>query len=444
MTYIKDYRFLLFATIGLAVLLRITAVTYLDIKPTSDAYAYMQMATSMLNTGTMDDGDGNVAFYSAGYPLFLVPFFAAFQATPEVAQFVNIALGIGTVFLIYLCSAAILPNRRWAVLPALIWATYPPALLYTEYVLKENFLIPLLLLQTYLLMGYPKSTRKHLRAFAIGLIFGVEMLVGAAVLFTGALIALVVTGFYNKSWDLRSSSWRAVLFCGLGFALAITPWLAYTHAKLGQAVLNTNGGFNLYLGNNPEATGYFVGIQETPMAPSWHAMKKEKGEIGSTAVLKRLAIEHMLANPGQTIALSFKKLAYFWWPPLHEGKYGNQSTMETMMRLAWLIYYLVIMGFALIPLIGLRGPNRCPLLLLYGTALLYCGIHAAAYVIYRYRLPAMPLMTILAGAGMHYAYVWCATARTRFRTQNRSSLDQKIFAGQGSLSQDNARPGRES
>ena len=420
MKILQNDRLCLLATIGLALALRIAAVGFLHIEPESDAYAYMQMATSMLNSGHMDDGQGNVAFYSAGYPLFLVPFFALFQASPETAQAVNIVLGAVAVFLVYLCAAATLPDRRWAVVPALLWATYPPALLYTEYVLKENVLIPLFLLQTYLLLRYADSGRKNLTALGLGFIFGCELLVGAVVTLTSALIALAVTGVMGRRWSLSGLTLRPAFLCALGCAVAITPWLTYTNAKLGKPVLNTNGGFNLYLGNNPNATGYFVGIQETPIAPQWHAIKKEKGEIGAAAVLEELAIGHILDNPGKTFVLSLKKLAYFWWPPVHEGKYGNQSSLETLMRLAWLFYYTLIVAFALIPLAALRGRNSRPLALLYGTVLLYCAIHAAAYVIYRYRLPAMPLMTILAAAGIHYVYLWCVTARSRNRSHQAS------------------------
>ena len=420
MAFLNNHRLCLFATLGLALVLRMAAVGFLDIKPTSDADAYMNMATSMLQTGHMDDGQGNVAFYSAGYPLFLVPFFAIFPATPETAQVLNIALGLITVFLVYLCACAVMPDRRWAVLPALIWATYPPALLYTEYVLKENVMIPLLLLQTYLLLRYWQAERKNLYALAIGVVFGFEMLVGAAVLFTGAVIALVVTCVWGDGLRLSRFKWQPALLCVLGCALMMTPWLSYTNAKLGQPVLNTNGGFNLYLGNNPNATGYFVGIQETPIAPDWYKIKEEKGEIGATAVVKKLAVQHIMDNPGETFVLALKKLTYFWWPPVHEGKYGNQSMLETLMRLAWLFYYVLLVLLALVPLAGLRGASSRPLLLLFGTVILYCGIHAAAYVIYRYRLPAMPLMTILAGAGLHYIYLWFTSLKPRQKSQQVS------------------------
>ena len=43
--------------------------------------------------------------------------------------------------------------------------------------------------------------------------------------------------------------------------------------------------------------------------------------------------------------------------------------------------------------------------LIHGAVVLYRVIHAVAYVISRYRLPAMPLMSILAAVGPRYPYV---------------------------------------
>lgn len=51
--FLSDHRILLIATLGLALVLRIAAVTFLNIEPESDAYAYMQMATSMADSGNM-------------------------------------------------------------------------------------------------------------------------------------------------------------------------------------------------------------------------------------------------------------------------------------------------------------------------------------------------------------------------------------------------------
>lgn len=388
-----------------AAVIKFAAIVVLKVPPESDYAAYLQMASTMLETGHMDDGQGNVAFYSAGYPLFLIPFFALFGASADVAQVVNALLGVLSVWLVYLVARKLLADFRWALLPAVVWATYPPAILYTEYVAKENLMVLLLLLQVMLLVNYHDSSRKQLLAAALGVVFGFELLVGPAVLFTGAIIGLVVLNLRYKPLDLSGIRWGQPVACILGALLVLSPWFSYTHAKLGTSLLNTNGAFNLYLGNNPNADVGFKGITETPMGNEWHALRRQAGEIQAFAVLKTKAIDYIFENPGKTIWLSIKKAVYFWTPPVHAGRDGNQSTAESLIRLVWLLYYVVIILFALVPLLFYRQLNRTHAIL-YSSVALYCLIHGAAYIIFRYRLPVMPMMTLLAASGLQLAYAW--------------------------------------
>ncbi len=388
----------------LSAAIRLAAVMVLDIAPVSDYAIYMRMATSMLATGHMSDGMGNVAFYSAGYPLFLVPFFALFGAGVEVVGFVNAVLGVVSVLLVYLCGREALPNWKWAAAAALLWAVYPPAVLYTEYVAKENLMVPLLLLQTVILLRY--SRRPGLfAALTLGLIFGMELMVGPATILTGVLIGVVVIGFNLRKPSLSGLRWAPALGCILGCAIALTPWLAYTYSELGQPVLNTNGSFNLYLGNNANSSAGFVGIQDTPMGAEWYALRREKGQLESMAILQDKALDYMFENPVQTAWRSLSKVAYFWMPPFHTGKFGDQSSLESAVRSVWLVYYLFILTTALLPLLFFRKLERSHLIL-YATVLLYCAIHAASYVIFRYRLPAMPIMSVLSVYGIWLGYAW--------------------------------------
>lgn len=387
--------------IVLSLIIKLSVVMILKIEPEGDFASYMNMAITMMKTGHMDDGMGNVAYYSSGYPLFLIPFFALFGTTAEVAQFVNVVLGVISVLLVYLCSKYILPNWKWAIFPALIWATYPSALLHTEYVAKENLVTTLLLLQTLLLLHYPYSQKKFILAILLGIVYGIGLLVGPAIILTGVLIGFVVIGFNLKKPSLLNLSLNKAIACSFGCLIVLSPWLAYTDSKLGKPILNTNGGFNLYLGNNANSAVHFVGIQDTPIGPTWHALRKEKGEVQSMSYLKEKAIEYILENPTKTLWLSFKKIAYFWYPPIHEGRDGNQSKLESLMRSAWLLYYILIVSSVFLSLLFMKKFTRSHLIL-YATVLLYCLIHAAAYVIFRYRIPIMPIMCILAVGGIYF------------------------------------------
>lgn len=387
------------------VIVRFSVVLALDYPPRSDSVAYMRMATSMLETGNMNDGLDNVAFYSSGYSLLLVPFFAAFGANPDVAQLVNAALGVISILLVYLCVKEIVPNWKFAAGAALIWTTYPVAALYVEYVAKENLMVFLLLAQTLILLRYPNSSRPISLAMLLGIVYGASLLGGAAIILTGAVIGWVLLQGGTERFGSRGFHWKPVLGCIFGCALILTPWLSYTNAKLGAPVLNTNGSFNLYLGNNANSGVHYIGIQDTPMGPEWLALREAKGELQAMAILKEKALDYIFEKPSKFISLALRKVAYFWTPPLHEGKRGNKSTVETGVRIVWAIYYFGIVLLGLTPLFFWKSLNRQHLIL-YSTVVLYCLVHGFAYVIFRYRLPIMPVMTVLSACGLHFLYLY--------------------------------------
>jgi 4-amino-4-deoxy-L-arabinose transferase-like glycosyltransferase len=393
-----------------AAAMRVAALLMLDIAPVSDALSYLNMARTMLETGEINDGMGNVAYYSAGYPLFILPFYALFGTELTTVHGLNLVLGVTAVFLLYLTAKEALGDWRWALLPALLWAAYPPAVVYTEYVAKENLMVPLLLLQTWFLLRLPRSRRPAVIGLILGLIFGAELMVGPAVLLTGGAIVLVLLGMQTLRVDWRRVTLRPALAFALGAAIILAPWLSYTAARLGQPVLNTNGAFNLYLGNNPMAEVYFTGIQGTPMAADWNRLLREEGELAATSLLKEKAIAHIKAYPLETAWLSLRKIAYFWTPPVHAGEGGNQSRLETAMRLLWLGFYLPVVLAALIPLLFFKRLERSTVII-YATVALYCLIHGAFLIIFRYRLPIMPLMCILAALGLQLANGWSRSRR---------------------------------
>ncbi|MBL4602318.1 MAG: glycosyltransferase family 39 protein [Emcibacteraceae bacterium] len=393
--------------IAFAVLVRGLAVYVLNIEPDADNSSYMHMATSLVETGHMVDDMKNIAYYSVGWPLFLSPFFAVFGATPEVGQAVNVILGMGSVLLVYYCAKEVLPSWKNALFAAFLWASYTPAILFTEFIAKENLMIPLLLLQVLLLLKFSTTNHKIVVAALLGSIFALELPVGPAVILTLVTLLIVILGVKRKKNDWAKLNWRPAFFSLLFCIITIAPWLSYTAHELGEPVLNTSGSFNVYLGNNRNSGVEYIGIQDTPIADDWHAIRREKGELGSSKILREKAIDYIVANPGRTVWLSIKKVAYFWMPPIHERESGDHPFFESVAELGWLIYYCLIIILALVPLVVGRKIDRS-LFILYGTVILYCAIHALTYVIFRYRLPIMPIMCILASQGLNQLYlIWC-------------------------------------
>ena len=390
-----------------SVFVRLVVVLVLEVEPSADSVNYMHMAECVAVGEVMDDGYGNVAFFSAGYPLLLGLFFKLFGVSVEVGQYVNVVLGVCGVWLVYLCAKVIFSDWRWGIAAGALWSVYPPGLIYVEYIAKENLMIVLLMLQVYLLLKFGKSLSPRKMSFVIGIVFGVQLLVGSAVVLTGAIVVFVISGFVFSLGFWKKMRWGNVGLFGVGLVLTLLPWLGYTYDKLGVAVLNTNGGFNVYIGNNANSDVEFMSIADTPMGAEFHELRAELGEVGINTYLKAEAITHISDHRLDTALLFGRKLINFWRLPLHGDNSGEQSNFEWLMRKCWLVNYVLIVLLGVLPLwyFGRLGRDYW---VLYLTVGLYCLVHGVAYVMFRYRLPIMPVMCILCVGGVKFVYeAWC-------------------------------------
>jgi len=170
---------------------------------------------------------------------------------------------------------------------------------------------------------------------------------------------------------------------------------------LGSPVLNTNGGFNLYLGNNPAATGYWLSIADTPLGPIWQSLRME-GEVQASETPGREAMIWIREHPRQFFSLALRKAVLFWMPPVHQGK-GTGSAMESLLRRIWLLQFLMLAAAAASSVFMLVGQTRYAGILWLSIAS-YTAIHMLFYVIYRYREPIMPLLCVL--AALTFESVW--------------------------------------
>jgi hypothetical protein len=179
---------------------------------------------------------------------------------------------------------------------------------------------------------------------------------------------------------------------------------------LGAPVLNTNGGFNFYLGNNPAADGMFVSIADTPRGRTWHALRAEQGEVKASETLKREALAWIKSHPAEFFTLSVKKLGLFWMPPIHNGRDAPVG-VEKLIRLVWLIEFAVLVCAAVATLPYVR--SRPSLAVLWAAVAFYSAVHMLFYVIFRYREPIMPILCVLAAVMLEQA----AVAVARFARQ---------------------------
>ena len=381
----------LIAIVAVGLGLRVVTVSVLDLEqPESDYLGYQAMALNLIAGRGIVDPTGNLAMLNMGYATFvLAPIFALFRGSLLAAQLANALLGAISVALVWAVAREAGAGRVGRIVAAASWALYLPSWVYAEYLAKENLLIPLVLATLWCVL---RLSRVIVAGTAIlcGVLFGLIALAGNAGLSLGLAFAAAVVGAPGSV----GRKLRAGLITLAAAGCIVAPWLIRNQHEIGAAVLNTNGGFNLYLGNNPAATGLFISIADTPRGPTWQALRREQGEARASDILRDEALQWIRQHPRQFVLLSLKKAVLFWTPPVHEGQ-GPQSTVETLVRAVWLVQYALLVAATIA---GLLMPSlrRREVALLWLAVLAYTAVHMLFYVSYRYREPVMPVLCVLA------------------------------------------------
>ncbi|WP_374525026.1 hypothetical protein [Sphingopyxis sp.] len=385
---------LLAAIMLVAIGLRLAGAWVLKQPLDSDPLAYFTMAEGLAERGELKDMYGQHAFYSAGYPLLLAPFFLLLGSSAGTALAVNMLLCALSIWLIYRLTLALSENRGAGLLAAAAYALWFPGLWNATMLAKENLSTPLLLGIALSAIGIARGERPMGTALLAGLLWGAALVTGGSAL----LLCLGVAAALLMLWRARgrfSPAFAAGLCFVAGATLIVAPWLYATDQMVGRPVLTTNAAFNLYLGNNPAATGKFVSIADTPLGKDWNATRLRLGEVGNADRLQTAALDWIGANPGRAAGLAARKLAYFWEPNIPDASDFAASKAIASIRLFEVAQYALILLFGLLAF-------RSRLIARDGKwifASMIAGfwlIHAAAYIITRYRDPAIPLLIVLA------------------------------------------------
>lgn len=393
---------LLIALTVLALGLRAAAFMVLDLPVESDAAAYLTIAESLARTGVPTDMFGQHGFYSIGYPVVLAPFVAFLGATASAALTANLLLALLSIWLLVLLGHRLaLPG--WAhVLVVALYATWLPGIWNAASVARENLSTPLLL--GVLLASLAMLERRRGAALLAGLLCGGAMLAGGSAVLLGLapLTALWIATRGHRDRLLRGGAALAA-----GLLIAVGPWLLAMQAMTGSATLASSSGFNFYLGHNPAATGTFVSIADTPAGPRWEGMRQTLGEAGASAELAREGRAFIAAEPLRALELTASKLVRFWTPNLPDAADMAAAPLIAAIRWIEVGQYLLLLSLAAVALLSgrvARDHKRLIVALVAGFWL----VHAAAYVLPRYRDPLMPVMMLLAAAtlarrGVRYA-----------------------------------------
>lgn len=310
-------------------------------------------------------------FRPPGYPHFLALVYRAAGTSYVAPRIAQMVLGIGSA-LLALALARLLLGRAAGVVAAGFMATYW-GFIYFEGELQEPSLLILLtlgLLVTLVLaareVGRPRTPagagHTALLALASGLLLGLATLVRANVaLFLPVALAWA---FWVSRRRLQHRAFR-VLALGLivGAVIAVAPATVRNWVVARDFVpVSSNLGINLYIGNNREAQGMFVGDAPTlnrfGSCFDYPRIASElESEIGRplrdsevSAIYTRKAIAFARGNPAAVLRLMARKAYLFWGP--HEMSLDRVVTYD---RLSSQTLRLIPWTFPLALALGLAG-----------------------------------------------------------------------------------------
>ena len=339
----------LVAVLVITAILRIGAVVRIDDPqqvPRShaegDAPTYYVLAENLIDgIGYRYSADTlPTARRTPGYPLLLAAIFKVFGRDFNAVRGVQCVLDVLTAFLVFALATILLRNTGAALLAALAYALYPPAILSTTYIMTETAYTFLLVLFTLCCVVALRNSSYSLFA-ASGILIGLATLTRPGV-FLLPLVLLVVCII------AKPSSWRGMILLLIAFTITMLPWGLRNSRDMGKFIpTSTLMGANLYKGNHLPSQGSFFTSTDSLLTPQIRAEVATVTEARRDSILRTEAVRMILANKKDVAWLMLKKIPRLWFN-LGYGRAPSRRSLA-LAGLHLVLIVLAVYGYLTIP-----------------------------------------------------------------------------------------------
>jgi Tetratricopeptide repeat len=386
--------------------------------PLLDEQYYLDLADEYMNQG--DSGEGSLEkpfFMSPLYPRILALLGIGVERSPDLllpAGFLRPLYWfqglcwLGTALLLRLTAGRLFKEpmvfRRWLLwIPSVLFLLYRPLVIYTLMVLVETPLVFLITLLIYLLS---RGRTQWGIACLAGLVLGLAVLLRGSVV---VLALLPVVLFWRASGSRMARTRRIGIFL-LSLIVVLTPPVLHNSRIKGSlATASLNGGLNLYLGNGPEANGFYLvlpcDLQTDPACTEELERRLNRDSLGvveADQLWTDLARKSIQNDPLRVFGLWGKKIHLQWQASeisqltSLDGWRAEVPLLNTLMLPWWVL--VVLAGLGLVWLFD-RAGNKA--VILPAAALLaLMSAQGLFFVVSRYRMVLVPMLCLLGLAGV--------------------------------------------
>ena len=369
----------------------------------ADSGKYEQIALQMLQ-GVFTNND--FLFLNPLYPSFLAAIYSVVGHHNEAVIFIQALLDAISSIFVYYCTL-IFFNRQAALTASAGYAFYGLAVFYTGLLLAPTLIIFSLLSSTALLL-YATYHRLKLAVFFSGILLGLAAACAPTIIITLPGILVWIIFFSERS--RTSSALRAAFLFAAGIACVLLLFtIRNSFFEKSFTPFSALGGINFYVGNNPEATGFFMvppGVKNMPADGIKSSVVVAAEQTGRTLTAAEAStywlhkgLHFLKDNPVQAFRLYCRKAFIFWRAEEISLNidYNFCRPLVPLLSLP-LVSFGAIAPFALLGLCLHVRRRKNLLLTLLAPSLIFSIL--LFFISDRHRLAVVPILMMAAGGGI--------------------------------------------
>jgi 4-amino-4-deoxy-L-arabinose transferase-like glycosyltransferase len=400
--------------------------------PIVDSATYDQHAREFLSQGTFSQQFFWQGFF---YPFFLAAVYFFAGGSTLWTRLIQILLGALLCAGVYQLGSRLF-DKRTGVVAGIITALYGPLIFFDVELLDAGFSAIWALVLIFLTLEAQKSKRVW-PSFLVGICGGMSVITRGT--FLPFLIAACV--WLIISWRRAAMHGNAIAgrvgLAVAGFLLITMPVAGLCYKATGDFnFLAEAGPINLFIGNNPESDKTIM-IRPGAEWRDLTRMPMVKGSLSDSedrGAFTRLFLDYVRTQPANYVKGLIDKTVQFFTSrelPRNDDLYMASKYSTLFSGLAWKAGKFGFPFGVLLPLacVGLlRNLKRLPVPV-YLFLVLYPASVIAVFVTGRYRIPMVPVLAVLAAAG-----VWCLVDLFRAKRLSRAVAVMGIIIAIGAAS----------